>query len=194
MVAAVLAVLNVLAITSDAARRKRHGEIRAKTIICARYHVTWQASPASTTTISQRSDWKTRSPSFWPTLDATTPKTASGTRATTQSKTRIKSSKPTVSRSTTARYAVSPRARCSLRIFASPIPSARVRRTSWARLFCANASPTLTGISSTRRSVTLFFGGGGGGLARSTSSAPRPGRIRFARSNANPIATSVLIR
>src|SRR3954452_20457340 len=87
IVAAVLAVLKVLAITSDAPRRNRTGDIRATTAITTRYHTTWHDRPATTTTISQMSARKTSIPSFWPTLDATTPKTARGTRATTQSRT-----------------------------------------------------------------------------------------------------------
>src|SRR5947209_3232677 len=78
MVAAVLAVLNVLAITSSAPLRNRTGDIRAKTAIWSRYHVTCKHSPATTTTISQMSDWKTFIPSFWPTLEATMPSTANG--------------------------------------------------------------------------------------------------------------------
>ena len=66
-------------------------------------------------------------PSFWPTLEATIPKTASGTRATTQSKTFISSSKPIVSRSTTGWNDVSPRALWLSRILTRPIPSASVR-------------------------------------------------------------------
>ena len=81
--------------------RNRSGDIRARTHIWSRYQITWIASPPTTTTISQISEAKTRIPSFWPTLAATIPKTASGTRATTQSNTFIKSSKPIVSRSTT---------------------------------------------------------------------------------------------
>ncbi len=43
IVAAVLDVLNVLAITSVAPRRNRHGDIRPKITITTRYQVTWQA-------------------------------------------------------------------------------------------------------------------------------------------------------
>ena len=64
MVAAVLAVLNVLAMTSSDPRRKRAGDIRAKTAIWSRYHITWQTRPTTTTTISQMRDWKTFIPSF----------------------------------------------------------------------------------------------------------------------------------
>ena len=78
IVAAVLAVLTVLAITLSDPRRNRTGDIRATTHIWSRYQTTWIASPTTTTTISQINEAKTRIPSFWPTLAATIPKTASG--------------------------------------------------------------------------------------------------------------------
>ena len=124
IVAAVLAVLMVLAMTFRAPGGERRGDIRASNHICKRYHDTWVASPSATTAISQISDWKTFIPSFWPTLEATIPKTANGTSATTQSSTFIKSSKPIVSRSTTTWNEVSPRAFWLSRILTNPTPSA----------------------------------------------------------------------
>ena len=115
IVAAVLAVLNVLAITSSDPRRNRKGDIRAKTNSTSEIPEDLAGQARSTTTISQISDWKTWIPSFWPTLDATTPKTASGTSATTQSRTRINSSKPTVEQvdgDLVGRLAPAPSARC----------------------------------------------------------------------------------
>src|SRR5207302_1775401 len=51
MVAAVLAVLKVAAITSAAPRRNFAGEMPPKIAIWTRYQATWQARPASTTTM-----------------------------------------------------------------------------------------------------------------------------------------------
>ena len=99
IVAAVLAVLKVLAITFSAPRRNRAGDILATTDIWNKYHTTWRAKPRTTTRISQINEAKTCMPSFWPTLAATMPKTASGTSATTQSKTFIINSNPMVSKS-----------------------------------------------------------------------------------------------
>ena len=45
IVAAVLAVLKVLAMTSSAPRRNRKGDIPASTSICTRYQVTWSRQP-----------------------------------------------------------------------------------------------------------------------------------------------------
>src|SRR5262249_42380910 len=102
IVAAVLAVLTVLAITSRAPRRNATGDRPRRTSIVTRYQATWHTRPTTTTTISQIKDWKPRTPSFRPTTDATTPNTASGTRATTQRSTRMSSSNPRVSKSTAA--------------------------------------------------------------------------------------------
>ena len=53
MVAAVLEVLIVLAMTSSEPRRNRSGDIRATTAICSRYQTTCSDSPRTTTRISQ---------------------------------------------------------------------------------------------------------------------------------------------
>jgi hypothetical protein len=112
MVAAVLDVLIVLAMTLSEPRRNRTGDMRATTDICRRYQRTCSDRPRTTTTISESNELRTASPSFLPTLDATIPKTANGTRATTQSSTFINNSKPIVSRSTTTLNEVSPFAFC----------------------------------------------------------------------------------
>src|SRR5258708_17358733 len=72
VVAAVLAVLNVLAMTSSAPRRNRNGDILATTAICERYQMTWIASPSTTAAISQISQADTYLPSLRPVRDPTT--------------------------------------------------------------------------------------------------------------------------
>ena len=115
------------------------------------------------------------------------PKTASGTRATTQSNTFIRSSKPIVSRSTTAwirRLARWPAARrgSSTR----PMPRARVESDQLGQVVLREGLADALGISSISRSVTLFWAGavrryaGLGQRAR-----PLPGLIRFVRRQAD---------
>ena len=94
IVAAVLDVLIVLAMTSSDPSRNRHGAIFATTAIWSKYHITWIARPSTTTRINQSKESRNLSPSFLPTIDATIPKTARAHSATTHRSTFISSSKP----------------------------------------------------------------------------------------------------
>ena len=159
------------------AQEPRRATSGAKTAIWTQIPaVTWQARPAARPRSARSATGRRSIPSFWPTLDATTPKTASGTSATTQSRTssaaRSRRSAGRRPPGRSSRPAPAARRGSSTR----PIPRASVSSTSCARLFWAKASPTLLGTSSTSRSVTRLRRGGGVavGVATRGRSAVRP--------------------